>query len=234
VSVIPITIKEADGKTTPTVVQTQEDFQKVFGTPTEAVLILNLDVTQLENQKSSNVSYDLRIGSQYRDHRRKHANGLPENGTLTLKPGSAIIIETEESVHFPASFFGIIAPKVTRLQHGLSTTFSKIDPGYHGPLLITLFNLGQTVCTINRKDTFCALTLFKVMPPARLYGKGPQRITAQVAKRPWWRWWQVFNEWLRSYHVTILFWLVVAEFFRLPVELLHIAERLWQFIRHFF
>ena len=111
-------------------------------------------------------------------------NDVPENGVLKLSPGSAFIIQTEEYVHLPRRMYGTIAPKVSLLQQGLSTTFSKVDPGYPGHLLITLFNLGKTSVTLKRSAPFCALTLYEVAPGARLYRKGTQQIAASLAKQP--------------------------------------------------
>jgi dCTP deaminase len=186
-SVVPLTI-EGDNKT---VVQRQQDFD-VEG---EAALIMDLDVAQLEEERASNVSYDLRVGKRYRDHREGEPREIPEGGLITLYPGSAIIIETEENIHLPRHLFGIIAPKVKLLENGLSTTFSKVDPGYYGHLLITLFNLGQTVRQVRRGSKFCALALIKVAPGARLYEKGPQQLPARIGRRS-------LRELLEAHHVT--------------------------------
>jgi|HubBroStandDraft_1064217.scaffolds.fasta_scaffold26868_5 dCTP deaminase len=190
-SVVPLTSEGAAR----TVVQKQED----FNLEGNAVLIAGIDAAQLNEARSSNVSYDLRIGKKCRDHRKDDPNEIPEGGSIKLRPGSALIIQTEEFVHLPRSLFGIIAPKVKLLENGLSTTFSKVDPGYNGHLLITLFNLGQTVRVLKRGDPFCALTLFEVSEGARVYGKGPQQITARIAKQPW----RSLSEWLLPHHVTV-------------------------------
>ena len=197
-SVVPLFI---DGSA-PTVVQKQEDFQ-LEG---DAVLIADLDPSQLREGNSSNVSYDLRIGSKYRDHRKQDPNEINEGGVVTLRPGQALIIQTQEYVHFPRRLVGIIAPKVRLLESGLSTTFSKVDPGYRGNLLITLFNLGQTVRKLKRGDAFCALTLLRVDGGARLYDKGPQQITARLAKQPR----RTLSEWLLPHHVTATLVLIGA------------------------
>lgn len=175
-SVVPLTVEGANA----TVVQRQEDFD-VEG---RAVLIIGLDVDQLNRPTESNVTYDLRVGRQYRDHREQHIREISENGVITLRPGSAFVIQTEEAVHLPRSMYGIIAPKVSLLQLGLSTTFSKVDPGYPGPLLITLFNLGQTTVTLHRRDAFCGITFLTVEPGARLYQKGAKQLPAAAAKQP--------------------------------------------------
>lgn len=215
-SVIPLT---TDGPNR-TVVQKQDDFD-LEG---DAVLIAGIDVSQLNEERSSNVSYDLRIGKKCRDHRKDDPNEIPDDASVKLSPGSALIIQTEEYVHFPRSLFGIIAPKVKLLEKGLSTTFSKVDPGYNGHLLITLFNLGQTVRELKRGDPFCALTLFEVSAGARLYGKGPQQITARNVKQPR----RSLSEWLLPHHVTATLVLAVVTF----VLALVTGYDLWSRLHH--
>jgi deoxycytidine triphosphate deaminase len=175
-SVIPLTTEGA----TPTVIQDQGKFDPEG----RAVLILDLDEDQLLKGRASNVSYDLRVGRKCRDHRETTVREIPTGGKVTLRPNSALIIQTEEYLHLPRRMFGTIAPKVSLLELGLSSTFSKVDPGYPGHLLITLFNLGKTTVSLRRGECFCALTLYEVAPGARLYGKGPKEITSTPTKQP--------------------------------------------------
>ncbi len=84
-SVIPLTTTGEH----PTVVQTQGEFE----IEDSAVLIRNLDSAQLTQEHSSNVSYDLRVGKQCRDHREQAVKDIPDNGIVTLYPGSALIIQ---------------------------------------------------------------------------------------------------------------------------------------------
>jgi dCTP deaminase len=210
-SVIPLTTNGAER----TVVQTQQDFD-IEG---DAVLIMELDASQLHEERASNVSYDLRIGKKYRDHREAEPREIPENGVITLYPGSALIIQTEEYIHLPRRLFGTIAPKVKLLENGLSTTFSKVDPGYYGHLLITLFNLGQTVRKLRRGDKFCALTLFKVAAGARLYEKGPQQLAARLGRRS-------LRELVEVYHVWVTMALVAATLLLATVTLLDVWSRM--------
>ena len=124
-SVVPLT----SGGEHPTVVQTQTQVD-LEG---DAVLIQNLDVTQLAETNSSNASYDLRIGRQCRDHREENVRDIPESGVIKLRPGSALIIQTEESIHLPRRRNGTIARKsrcfkrVSRL-HSLKWTLDTMAP----------------------------------------------------------------------------------------------------------
>ena len=57
----------------------------------------------------------------------------------------------------PRLMFGHIVPKVGRLQEGLSNTSSKIDLGYHGNLLVTMFNLSKNTRSLKSGDRFCTM-----------------------------------------------------------------------------
>ena len=92
------------------------------------------------------------------------------NQAITLVPGGAVIVQTEESIQLPKNRFACIMPKVSLLQKGLSNTMSKVDPGYQGHLLVTLFNLGKQTETIKRGDSFCSLCVFTVEGIAIPYG----------------------------------------------------------------
>jgi deoxycytidine triphosphate deaminase len=126
-----------------------------------SMLILNLDESQLIGNKP-NASYDLRIGRAYKDHRDSERWTLPEGGKLSLLPGGAILIETEEEVWLPHGMLGYIVPKVGLLQDGVSNTLSKIDPGYHDHLVVTVFNLGKKKIPLRQGQPFCALVVHSV------------------------------------------------------------------------
>lgn len=190
-SVIPLTIEGINR----TVVTNQEDFD----VEQRAVLLQGADLGQLTEKDVSNISYDLRIGSRYRDHKDRSVKQLTGASGIKLRPGAAIIIETAESLHVPRMMYGSIAPKVSLLQRGLSTTYSKIDPGYHGHLLITLFNLGRTTVRLKRGDHFCALTLFEVGEGARLYNKESKQIDARLAAHPR----RTVRDWLEANNIFL-------------------------------
>lgn len=213
-SVIPLTVEG----TYPTVVQNQEHFD-IEG---RAVLITGLDIDQLNRSTESNVTYDLRVGRQYRDHREREIREIPDRGVITLPPGSAFVIQTEEAVHLPRTMYGIIAPKVSLLQLGLSTTFSKVDPGYPGPLLITLFNLGQTTVTLHRAEPFCGITFLTVEPGARLYQKGAKQLPATAAKQP--RQKLNFSDKIAIYGLT---WQILGVIISLVVAIASIILSVW-------
>jgi dCTP deaminase len=175
-----------------TVVKTKEEFDLSGGRNGSALLIQNFDEGQLV-AGSPNLSYDLRIGAVYKDHRDGGRRDLPDDGSedsfITLLPGGAVVIETEEDLHMPRGMFGYIVPRVKWLQEGVSNTLSKVDPGYNGHLLVTLFNLGRKTATIPRKECFCSLVVHRVGtdPDVFLYDKPAKRITGPLHKVTAWQ-----------------------------------------------
>jgi dCTP deaminase len=173
------------------VVDSEDAFQAASGFEGNALLIFNVDKTQLDGT-SSNVSYDLRVGSEYRGHRDADKTELTDKGKLVLHPGNAVLIQSEEVLFVPRSLFGYVVPKVSLLQKGVTNTLSKVDPGYNGPLIVTLFNLGKNDLCLKRHDSFCSIVLHTVADGATLYNKPGKRITGNP-REPWW---PRFNNWI--------------------------------------
>lgn len=167
-----------------TVVESMEDFDR----NRDRILIQHLDPTQLlPDDRESNVSYDLRVGDEYRDHRDRGKRDTGEDGEIALFPASAVIIQTLEHVYPPRSRFAYIVPKVSLLQQGISNTSSKVDPGYPGPLLITVFNLGKATVKLKHGQKFCTIVFHDVAEPdqARPYDKEHKRIVGAGKMSTW-------------------------------------------------
>ena len=168
-SIVPLKLGE-------TIVATQDAFEAGTGFEGKALLMFNLEQGQLSDT-SSNVSYDLRVGSEYRGHRDAEKTELPDDGVLVLDPGNAMLIQSEEVVFLPRNLFGYVVPKVTLLQQGITNTLSKVDPGYNGPLIVTLFNLGKNPLRLKRRDRYCSIVFHTVGDGATLYNKAGKRIS---------------------------------------------------------
>lgn len=174
-SVVPL-VATGEGAT---VVTTREQ-----GRGENTLLVLGMDLAQLADD-SSNASYDLRVGKEYREHQDNRTHFLGEDDDIKLGPGMATVIETEEYVQLPRGLFALVVPKVGLLQRGVSNTLSKIDPGYDGHLLVTVFNLGRETVRLRRLDRFCSLCLLRVERGARLYSKPGQSIRGHAKKSRW-------------------------------------------------
>lgn len=168
-----------------TTVTTQRDFDKEGGINGNVVLIQNADMEQVAAfSQNSNVGYDLRVGQEYRDHRNQGRTTLAAGDEIDLLPNAAVIIETEELVHFPRKRLGLIVARVSLLQKGISNTSTKVDPGYYGRMLITVFNLGKQNVKLQRGDKLCTLLVYNIDPNANPYEGGPKHITG-VGRRGW-------------------------------------------------
>jgi len=122
------------------------------------------------------------VGPEYKDHREDQKRTLPDGEEIELLPGVAVILQTEENVCLPRSMFAYIIPRVKVMQKGLSNIVSKVDPGYDGPLVITVFNLGRRTITLKRREPICSLVVHSVREGARLYEKPAQLILGAAKK----------------------------------------------------
>jgi dCTP deaminase len=173
--------------------------QSAGGRQGKTLLIRNFDTGQLSGNEP-NLSYELRVGPEYKDHRDGSKCPVTTEEPITLLPGAAVIIETAESLHMPKGMFGYIVPKVTWLQKGISNTLSKVDAGYNGRLLVTIFNLGKNKEDLHLHDTFCSLVIHSVGPGAHLYEKDEKRLVGPNRKRSRW---QRFRNWLEANPATV-------------------------------
>jgi dCTP deaminase len=206
-AVIPLVLEGAN----PTVVTREDQFS--YGG--SSMLILNLEARQLQGNEC-NASYDLRIGRAYKDHREQERWTLREGGDLTLLPGGAILIETEEEVWLPHGMFGYIVPRVSLLQDGVSNTLSKVDPGYHDHLVVTVFNLGRKEIPLKQGQRFCALVVHDVAPGVKPFTGSGKKIEGRIGVGRFLRLWD------RIQARPVLF----AFFSSLPALLLVIGELL--------
>jgi len=198
-SVVPLVVGQ-------TVVTTERDFENAGGRQGRTLLIREFDASQLVSN-APNLSYELRVGPEYKDHRDGSKWPVTEEEAITLLPGAAVIIETAESLHMPKGMFGYIVPKVFWLQKGISNTLSKVDAGYNGPLLVTLFNLGKNREQLKLHEPFCALVIHDVGHGVELYEKGAKRLIGPNRKR---NLWQKFRVWLEANPATVHVILIIA------------------------
>lgn len=210
--VIPFIIDEPNR----TIVERSQDFDAAGGLGGDVILIQELDRDQLLSEDDTNVSYDLRVGVEYRDHRDTGKKDLADDGTIKFLPGAAVIIQTEEFVHFPKSAFGHIVPKVGLLQKGISNTSSKVDPGYKGHLLVTVFNLGKKTVQLRRNQRFCSLYVLQVLEGARPYDKPPKRIVGTSSERLW----QRLRDWMEANSAFVMLALIAVAIIQGIVEII--------------
>lgn len=170
--------------------------QSEYAPTKDLVLIQGMETKQLAEkhgvEHGSNISYDLRVGDVYFSHLTRERIHIAEpKNEIEIKSNSSVIIQTEESVSFPACRFGQILPKVKLLQEGLSNTTSKIDPGYNGHLVVSVFNLSKSSVFLKKGDPFCALILNDIkLDGVKSYNKpqksvGEAKISFRMKVRIW-------------------------------------------------
>jgi deoxycytidine triphosphate deaminase len=122
-----------------------------------------------------NACLDLHVGKLYRSHRGDDVSwNTDANPVIVIRPKSLVSIQTQESVSFPTCRFGYVMSKVDLLERGLTNAASKIDPGYSGHLLVTVFNLGPNTIHLRAGDPFCTLVVHELGPGGVTYKKGPK------------------------------------------------------------
>lgn len=163
-----------------TVVTSKENFDASDGLSGNVILIQNLDAGQLHASQEANISYDLRVGPEYRYLHRRQKYELPEGERFVLRAGQSALVQTEESVHLPKTTTGLILSIVSLAQLGVSNRAAKVDPGYNGPLIVTITNIGNEPVTFARKDRFCCIEFHRVEGQAKPYEKTAKRITSSL------------------------------------------------------
>jgi deoxycytidine triphosphate deaminase len=162
-----------------------EAFQRAGAFNGEAIMITHLDKPQIDDQQSSNVTYDLRVGRHYRYLTHDDSHRLEDGRSFDLEPGQSVVIETEEEIHMPRSTLGLIVSRVTLSQRGLSNICTKVDPGYHGPVVVTATNDSRRRVTLTRGEAFCSIVFLSVEANARLYAKGSKSVDSLPQASTW-------------------------------------------------
>jgi len=111
------------------------------------------------------VGYDFTVG----DFVFSLEKGLLEqkDGVYHLPPKSTIQILTKESLWVSDRIGGTFHSKVSLVSKGLSHISTTLDPGWYGPLLITLRNNMDREIPIKTDDAFVTLIFFKVLTPTQ-------------------------------------------------------------------
>ncbi|MBB4634356.1 dCTP deaminase domain-containing protein [Longimicrobium terrae] len=88
-------------------------------------------------------SYDMRLGSQYaKAGTIASLNSI--HPTLNIDPGEFALVSTHEMLRMPNDMVGHNGIMSTWAKKGLTSLFSpQIDPGFHGILIVPVFNAGD-------------------------------------------------------------------------------------------
>lgn len=119
----------------------------------------------------SGCSYDLRVGKTVRSRNRGRTFNI-EATEYHIESGECVTFESLESVDFRTTpLFGWIVNKHSVLAKGLVHPITKVDPGFTGPLAITIFNLGSVAEPIRLGQPLVSLVVSAPRTsPTRIYG----------------------------------------------------------------
>ncbi len=125
----------------------------------EKKLIENLSERELTNPEGA--GFDLRIGKVFHitsptflgiTHRESSSTTLVaeigKDTSYTLQPGEYVLAQTIEAVNMPTDLIGFLLLRSILFRGGIMLAATKIDPGYHGQLVVGLKNAGPQPFTI--------------------------------------------------------------------------------------
>lgn len=129
----------------------------------------NLSITPFDDHMVQPASYDMKVG--------RVAATVPKNGDpridlederVLLVPGYApAIIWTLEELKLPLNMAGHFGVTSSLSRRGLFASVGiQIDPGWEGPLSVSLMNMTPNAVALNYGDTFVTLELERLVVPA--------------------------------------------------------------------
>ena len=133
-------------------------------------------IDPFDEGKLEPASYDLRVG--------RHAvtvtdrDDLPEVSSehpLVIRPYAPAIIHTLEVVNMPLNVIGRLGVKSDLPRRGVHATLGlQVDPGFCGPLSVTLFNLSPTDVVLGYGESFVSIDFQRLEHETRGY-EGPHK-----------------------------------------------------------
>ena len=134
-------------------------------------LIENFNVALLGTERSPvrGASLDLTIGAIFVPGVADGKLGGSDRGKQAhgLASGETAVIRTAETLQLPGDVAAIGFPPSTAVSLAglLTTNPGHVDPGYRGPLHLTVINMGKEVFTLYREQRIMRLMLFRLAGP---------------------------------------------------------------------
>jgi len=109
-------------------------------------------------------SYDLRIGTIFRDGQIINESSVDASKRITLEPGEIVSLLTLEEVNLPSSIAATAFPINSQSREGFMVLNpGHVDPGFRGPLSVKAINLRKAPLTIGREDKVFTI-IFEKLP----------------------------------------------------------------------
>lgn len=148
-------------------------------------------IEPLDESSLQGASYDMRLGKQFVRH---GAVGTLTNDapTLVIPPGEFLLLTTMEFLRLPVNLVGHNGIMSNWAKRGLVSLFSpQIDPGFHGVLVVPVFNAGDVAIPIQLGEKIFTVEFVRTRKSAS-YGwsdrngeqRGISNIYIPMATRP--------------------------------------------------
>jgi deoxycytidine triphosphate deaminase len=112
-------------------------------------------------------SYEIRVGHQYEilkfegDDVVHVPKELADGGSIDIPPGSTFLIVAEEIFRLPTNIFAKVTTVGQVFASGLAAENTFADPGYTGPLYITLTNVSSRILSLKQGDPLARVEFHK-------------------------------------------------------------------------
>ncbi|MFX0135377.1 MAG: dCTP deaminase [Candidatus Hodarchaeota archaeon] len=142
-----------------------------------------LEITNFSEKCLQAASYDFRIGKEGISSTLSKKINIEETGFITVEPAEFAVIMSLEVFKLNNQIVGLIGMKSGYARKGLILLAGiQIDPGFHGHLVIGLFNSGPRKLVLGYKEEIGTVQFSKLLTPAlKPYsGKYQDQITIPV------------------------------------------------------
>jgi len=128
-------------------------------------------------------SYDLRVGTIFRDGQIINQDHEKARDQFVIQPGEIVSLLTMEEVHLPDDMVAIAFPMNKWSSEGLLVLNpGYVDPGFNGPLSVKIVNLRKTRIGISRGQAIFTVSFFRIgASTTHPYNRNKDRLDREVA-----------------------------------------------------
>jgi dCTP deaminase len=151
-------------------------------------LVLNLDLSSLEKDVRG-CAIDLHVGEIFRPGTDKEKPGSADHPlklAVTLKEGETALVRTREIFKLDAEHAAFVFPaNQVSIQGLLMTNPGHVDPGYEGPIHVTVINMGRAAFPLRPGDRLLRAIIHRLDGPAvsPLAGSLPSPVTQELLSK---------------------------------------------------
>lgn len=122
-------------------------------------------IEPMDNDPKEQVSVDLTVGNLYQ--KSGGVDWININDSITINPGSCILVQTRESLSMPNNAFGLLSTKGSLGAKGIVIANTKLDPLFEGKLNIPVFNVGNKKVVLKRGSKYCSISFWPTEHPIK-------------------------------------------------------------------